>query len=513
MILSLSSIFKRQYDATYTRRLFTIPTPTFIYVIQGDGLLHINESVHILQRNQLFFLLPNMNIKVETHREPIHYYLLFTRCICPKHRKPSVTPETFAPLTPGAIPILPDYNGIMLDQIKTLYAAVRSRTTPPLEINAYFQEWLAQLLRYIRQNEQNASRISDGIKLSIEHMHQHFDRKLTLEHLAAIAGYTPTSYSREFKKIKGVSPIDYLNAHRIEHAKHLLLTRRYTIKEAASASGFSNEFYFSRLFKQKTGISPTLYIKRRNIRIASVSCLRFHDILMSLGVDPVYSANCHQAKTTNKDEHEENVSNHLSQIRQANPELIIGDSFHLPYLEQLKAIAPTHLLDFTMDWRKVYRQIGALVGREKEAERCIESTDKRVQESKPILHSRFGDASITLMRVVHKLIRIQGMKFHPLNELIYGELELKPGFCVPASSMNVEFSPDKYPDLDTDHLFIQKIFHFPEDEHVFRSLQKDSIWQNIRAVKKGQIHYIDNWFGMSWSSTGRMLIIEKLLSL
>ncbi|WP_010274718.1 TroA family protein [Paenibacillus senegalensis] len=95
----------------------------------------------------------------------------------------------------------------------------------------------------------------------------------------------------------------------------------------------------------------------------------------------------------------------------------------------------------------------------------------------------------------------------------YGELGFKPGYCVPANLMNIEFSPDKYPDLGTDHLLIQRRFYFPEDEKMFRSIQQTEAWRSIRAVKQKHVYYNDNWFGMSWSAPGRVRIIEDLLAL
>ncbi|MEF3302121.1 AraC family transcriptional regulator [Paenibacillus sp. GYB003] len=352
-----------------------------------------------------------------------------------------------------------------------------------------------------------------GIYPSIDYMHNHYQGKVTLETLSEIAGFTPTSYSREFKRLKGTSPIDYLNGLRIAHAKNMLLEKKHSVKEVSAASGFGNEFYFSRMFKKHVGISPTMYRNRKDIRVAAVSCLRFHEILQSLGMNPVYAANCHQTKTMNEEEHRELLGKHLNRIRETEPELIIADHYHLPYKNQLSRIAPTHILDYCMDWRTVNRRLAELIGREKEAAHHMRLLERRLREAKEILSRRFGNQTVTIMRVVHKLIRIQGAGQHPTNELIYSELGLKPGFCVPSNLMNVEFSPDKYPNLGTDHLWVQNHFYDPEDEVVYRSIQASAEWHSMKAVRSGNVRYIGNWFGMSWSTTGRMRIIDELLNM
>jgi len=78
-----------------------------------------------------------------------------------------------------------------------------------------------------------------------------------VEELAARSGYSASHFARQFTRVYGVSPIQYLNSIRILHAKNLLRTDQYTIAEIAQKCGFSNVYYFSRCFKQLTGIPPT----------------------------------------------------------------------------------------------------------------------------------------------------------------------------------------------------------------------------------------------------------------
>lgn len=67
-----------------------------------------------------------------------------------------------------------------------------------------------------------------------------------------------------FKQEYGVSPQDYLISYRIERAKKLLKNNRsyLSIKEVSTAVGFENPLYFSRIFRNRTGMSPTEYRKK-----------------------------------------------------------------------------------------------------------------------------------------------------------------------------------------------------------------------------------------------------------
>lgn len=72
--------------------------------------------------------------------------------------------------------------------------------------------------------------------------------------------YSSDHFRRRFKKEAGTTPTSYLINLRIEHAKQLLGHRETTglpIKDIALTCGFSNPYYFSRLFKERTGLSPS----------------------------------------------------------------------------------------------------------------------------------------------------------------------------------------------------------------------------------------------------------------
>jgi AraC-like DNA-binding protein/ABC-type Fe3+-hydroxamate transport system substrate-binding protein len=345
----------------------------------------------------------------------------------------------------------------------------------------------------------------------VEFIHDHYREKIKLETLSEISGFTPTSYSREFKRVKGLSPVDYLNAYRIEQAKHMLAEKERTIKEISTVTGFGSEFYFSRMFKRQVGISPSHYMKRTNLRVAVASTLRFHETLLSLGTLPVFSTNCHKSKTTDKETHEAQIAIRLSELREAAPDLIICDHYHLPFLERLKQIAPTVAVSLSMDWQVNHRRLASVVGKETEAEKNLKALERKVKQARLQLRERYADETVTIMRVIHKLIRIQGLANHPLNDLIYTDLGLNPGYCVPSNVMNVEFSPEKYPNMDTDHIFIQSQFFSPEDEATFENIKKSPEWSSIRAVNNDCVHPTPNWVGMSWSPSGRMRIIDEML--
>jgi AraC-type DNA-binding domain-containing proteins len=88
-------------------------------------------------------------------------------------------------------------------------------------------------------------------------MEEHLYDELDTAALERSLGLPYYRYNVLFREYTGLSPHQYFLQLKINHAKTLLAQRRLSVKEVASMLGFENEFYFSRLFKKKTGLSPS----------------------------------------------------------------------------------------------------------------------------------------------------------------------------------------------------------------------------------------------------------------
>lgn len=97
------------------------------------------------------------------------------------------------------------------------------------------------------------------VEYAKSYIEQYFNCPLSVDNIASVVGLSPSYLRTLFKKSEGESPNHYLNRTRIEHAKEMLLSEMFTIEEVASACGFQNVYYFSRVFKKYTGIPPGKY--------------------------------------------------------------------------------------------------------------------------------------------------------------------------------------------------------------------------------------------------------------
>ena len=89
-----------------------------------------------------------------------------------------------------------------------------------------------------------------------------FRSDISVEDLAASIDLSVSYFRRLFHEAYGTSPMQYIMDLRIENARDLLLSGEVNVTEAARLSGFDDIYYFSTLFKRKTGNTPSQILRK-----------------------------------------------------------------------------------------------------------------------------------------------------------------------------------------------------------------------------------------------------------
>ncbi len=96
----------------------------------------------------------------------------------------------------------------------------------------------------------------------LDMIQQNINKRISIEDLAANACLTKSYLIRTFRQTLGISPLQYINHKKIQHAQTLLLGSEMSIQEIAHAVGMDDSSYFIRLFKKQIGFTPQEYRKR-----------------------------------------------------------------------------------------------------------------------------------------------------------------------------------------------------------------------------------------------------------
>lgn len=101
------------------------------------------------------------------------------------------------------------------------------------------------------------------IKHSLNYIHQHLVEPMSIDHLAQMEHLSTSHYRTVFRQCMDCSPSEYIISLRISRACELMEQFNMTISEAAAAVGYQDPLYFSRLFRRKTGMSPSTYLSQQ----------------------------------------------------------------------------------------------------------------------------------------------------------------------------------------------------------------------------------------------------------
>lgn len=134
-----------------------------------------------------------------------------------------------------------------------------------------FEELISLLLRnifiLISRNLIKANRadnsLENEVELAMHYFRENYRSEINVEDYALSRGMSASNFYRVFKQISGSTPLQYILKLRLSNAQNLLENSNLSIAEIASAVGYENPLYFSRLFNKHIGVSPSEYRKMR----------------------------------------------------------------------------------------------------------------------------------------------------------------------------------------------------------------------------------------------------------
>lgn len=250
-----------------------------------------------------------------------------------------------------------------------------------------------------------------ALELSRQYMRESCEEEWTIERLARLAGLNPHYYMQLFKKKYGISAIDYLTAQRMEKAKELLTRTDSQLRHVAKKAGYSDEFYFSRKFKQQVGMSPTIYKKSRMNRIAAYG-YPITGQLLALQMIP-YAAALHPNWSSYYIlRYSRDISVHLQDpfeqahwasnqkmLHASRPEAIISTDWLASGIgEEMKELAASFIVPWIdKDWREHLTLTAQFLNKAEEAASWLERYDFKAESISRSLQERRGEINLRII--------------------------------------------------------------------------------------------------------------------
>ncbi|ASJ76291.1 AraC family transcriptional regulator [Granulosicoccus antarcticus] len=152
----------------------------------------------------------------------------------------------------------------ILDQLSREYLSMRPGTE--IVVNRMTEVLIVELIRMNFGQQGDAPLIKaladKYISKALQRLHQHPEKSWSLELLAADVGLSRAAFAKRFKTLVGQPMFDYLTQLRMQQAGQLLAETDLPLYEVANRVGYESDLAFTRTFKKRLGVTPTLYRKQ-----------------------------------------------------------------------------------------------------------------------------------------------------------------------------------------------------------------------------------------------------------
>lgn len=114
------------------------------------------------------------------------------------------------------------------------------------------------LMTLFSPTEQENKPADELVESLIAYFNSHLSSNVTLQELEDRTGFSKVYICRVFKKLQNTSPMDYFTHLKINRAQEMLMEfPNLSLREISDSLGFNDVYYFSKVFKRITGVSPS----------------------------------------------------------------------------------------------------------------------------------------------------------------------------------------------------------------------------------------------------------------
>ena len=234
-----------------------------IYCVDGSGFYVVDGKRYEVKKNQ-YFVLPACKpheYGADKGKGWTIYWVHFRGIAAPVFAEGANTPQTINVTMNSRIS---DRINIFEEILTTLHFG------EGIDDLRYASSLLIRFLasmRYIGQFRRakagqqpfSANTDIDVVEQAIHYMRENIENSISIKEVLHYVGYSQSHFSKLFKNRTGMSPLSYINHLKMEHASYLLKTTDLKVNQICYKVGIEDPLYFSRLFSKVMGMSPTKY--------------------------------------------------------------------------------------------------------------------------------------------------------------------------------------------------------------------------------------------------------------
>ena len=228
------------------------------YITEGTGTFETSDDQFQVVPGSMFILRPGMwhRYKPDLNTGWNEHYIGFNGDFC-THLFQEGFFQTAKPV------IYVGFQESLLNLFFEIIQSVKEEKTGHQQVSAANTILLLSKILSVTRNQEFAGKsIERTIRKACLFFRENLNTNVNIEKLASDLNVGYSYFRQMFRKYTGISPTQYHLSLRIQKSKDLLVSSDLSFKEIALELGFESYFYFSRLFKDKTGESPQEFRKQ-----------------------------------------------------------------------------------------------------------------------------------------------------------------------------------------------------------------------------------------------------------
>lgn len=234
------------------------------YITEGSGVLETDKGKFLLRKGSLFIIKPGMWHRYKPNKQTgwTENYIGFNGAIADNLFSSELIPYRKPIVNLGM-------SEELIDSYIKIFDLVKGENPGFQQIAAgMVMKLIGYVVAFNKQKGYSGNRIEKIIKHACCRMRASVTDTINLEQLAADNNVGYAYFRKMFKKYMGISPLKYYNDLKVLKAKEILLTSDKFIKEVSDELGFQSIHYFSRLFKKKTGFTPSDFKAQNSVVVS-----------------------------------------------------------------------------------------------------------------------------------------------------------------------------------------------------------------------------------------------------
>lgn len=227
-----------------------------VYVVNGKAGITAEERIYVLEKGQCFLHPPMEFHKIWSEDSTTPELIIFS--FCAKQMPGQIGGRYY--LSPSLRMMLEEWmeenkqvfrhNGILVTEINDSVGARRQLS----RLELFLAELLSTAPDLQRIDSGSAAAYTEIVRI----MKENINRSLTVEQLSSLCRMSKSNMKRIFSRYSGIGIISYFNQMKINRACEILLQGE-TVGTTSRLLGFTDQNYFSTVFRRITGMSPSVY--------------------------------------------------------------------------------------------------------------------------------------------------------------------------------------------------------------------------------------------------------------